>query len=138
MPALDLYHDAVKNALIKENWTITHDPLHLRWGTKDMYVYLGAKQLLAAELEDQKIAVEIKSFIGYSDVEDLRNAVGQFVMYRAVLRKTEPNRGLYLAVRETTYQSTFEEPIGQLLIETENLNLLIFEPKKEVIVRWIP
>ncbi|WP_413163532.1 element excision factor XisH family protein [Capilliphycus salinus ALCB114379] len=138
MPALDLYHDAVKNALIKENWTITHDPLHLRWGTKDMYVDLGAKQLLAAELEDRKIAVEIKSFIGYSDVEDLRNAVGQFVMYRAVLRKTEPNRALYLAVRETTYKSTFEEPIGQLLIETENLNLLIFEPKKEVIVRWIP
>ncbi|MEB3280222.1 MAG: element excision factor XisH family protein [Lyngbya sp.] len=45
---------------------------------------------------------------------------------------------MYLAVRETTYKSTFEEPIGQLLIETENLNLLIFEPKKEVIVRWIP
>jgi hypothetical protein len=138
MPALDLYHNAVKTALIKQNWTITHDPLHLRWGTKDMYVDLGAKQLLAAELEEQKIAVEIKSFMGYSDIEDLRNAVGQFVMYRAVLRKTEPDRILYLAVRETTYKSTFEEPIGQLLIETENLNLLIFEPKQEVIVRWIP
>ncbi|MEB3280223.1 MAG: element excision factor XisH family protein [Lyngbya sp.] len=87
MPALDLYHDAVKNALIKDNWTITHDPLHLRWGTKDMYVDLGAKQLLAAELEDRKIAVEIKSFIGYSDVEDLRNAVGQFVMYRVFVKQ---------------------------------------------------
>ncbi|MEA5497145.1 element excision factor XisH family protein [Limnoraphis robusta Tam1] len=87
MPALDLYHNAVKTALIKENWTITHEPLHLRWGTKDMYVDLGAKQLLAAELEDRKIAVEIKSFMGYSDIEDLRNAVGQFVMYRAVLLK---------------------------------------------------
>lgn len=50
MPAKDIYHDAVKNALIKDGWIITDDPLHLKWGQKDMYVDLGAKQLLAAEL----------------------------------------------------------------------------------------
>lgn len=49
MPAIDLYHDAVKRALIKEGWNITHDPFHLRWGRKDMYVVLGAKRLLVAE-----------------------------------------------------------------------------------------
>ncbi len=26
MPAKDIYHDAVKNALIKDGWTITADP----------------------------------------------------------------------------------------------------------------
>jgi hypothetical protein len=26
MPAKDLYHEAVKNALIKDGWTITADP----------------------------------------------------------------------------------------------------------------
>ena len=26
------YHDAVKNALIQDGWTITHDPLKLPWG----------------------------------------------------------------------------------------------------------
>ena len=45
MPALDLYHNAVKQALIKDGWIVTHDPLHLRWGRKDMYVDLGAKQI---------------------------------------------------------------------------------------------
>ena len=30
MPAKDIYHDTVKNALIKDGWTITHDPLHSR------------------------------------------------------------------------------------------------------------
>jgi hypothetical protein len=95
MPALDIYHDAVKNSLIKADWKITHDPLHLRWGTKDMYVDLGAKQLLAAEQGEQKIAVEIKSFVGASEIEDLKNAVGQFVLYRAVMRQTEPDRTLY-------------------------------------------
>ena len=27
--AKDLYHNAVRNALIKDGWTITHDPLRL-------------------------------------------------------------------------------------------------------------
>ncbi len=42
MPAKDIYHDRLKNALIKDGWIITHDPLRLKWGVKDMYVDLGA------------------------------------------------------------------------------------------------
>jgi hypothetical protein len=138
MPALDIYHDAMKNALVKDGWTISHDPFHLRWGKKDMYVDLGARQLLAAEREERKIAVEIKSFVGASEMEDLKNAVGQFVLYRAVMRKTAPDRTLYLAVRDITFNSLFEEPVGQLLIADENLNLIVFEAQSEVIVQWIP
>jgi len=37
MPARDVYHNTVKQALIKDGWTITNDPLHLKWGRKDMY-----------------------------------------------------------------------------------------------------
>ncbi|MGD2183210.1 element excision factor XisH family protein [Lusitaniella coriacea LEGE 07167] len=29
MPAKDTYHDAVKNALIKDGWTITADPYYI-------------------------------------------------------------------------------------------------------------
>jgi hypothetical protein len=76
MPAQDIYHNAVKNALIKDNWTITHDPLRLQWGSKDLYIDLGAEQLLAAEKVGQKIAVEIKSFVGPSVVADLEQALG--------------------------------------------------------------
>jgi hypothetical protein len=38
MPAKDIYHDVVKKALIKDGWTITHDPYILKWGSKDMYI----------------------------------------------------------------------------------------------------
>ncbi|HAG81883.1 MAG TPA: fatty-acid synthase [Cyanobacteria bacterium UBA12227] len=138
MPALDIYHDAVKNALVKDGWTISHEPFHLRWGKKDMYVDLGARQLLAAEREERKIAVEIKSFVSNSEIEDLKNAVGQFVLYRSVMRKTDPERILYLAVRDITFNSLFEEPVGQLLIADENLKLIVFEAQNEVIVQWIP
>jgi hypothetical protein len=30
MPAKDIFHDAVKIALQKDGWTITHDPLFIR------------------------------------------------------------------------------------------------------------
>lgn len=138
MPALDIYHDAVKNALSKDGWVITHEPLHLRWGTKDMYVDLGARQLLAAEQGDHKIAVEIKSFVSPSEMVDLGDALRQFVMYRAVLNRLEPERTLYLAVRDITFNSLFEEPIGKLLVVSENLRIVVFKATNEVIVTWIP
>jgi hypothetical protein len=136
MPALDLYHNPVKRALIKEGWVITHDPLHLRWGRKDMYVDLGAKRLVVAERENQKIAVEVKSFISDSEMQDFRDAIGQFAIYRSVLRRTYPDFVLYLAVRDVVFRSLFEEPIGQLLIEDENLKIIVFNLEEEVIVQW--
>ncbi|HYX12850.1 MAG TPA: XisH family protein [Nostoc sp.] len=138
MPARDIYHNAVKNALVKEGWIITDDPLHLKWGQKDMYVDLGAKQLLAAEQGSKKIAVEIKSFISPSEMADLKDAIGGFIMYRAVIHRLEPKRTLYLAVRDSVFTALFEEPIGTLLIETENLKLLVFNPETERIIQWIP
>lgn len=85
MPARDIYHHTVKQALISDGWAITHDPLRLQWGAKDMYVDLGAEELVAAERSGRKIAVEIKSFLGPSEIEDLRNALGQFILYRTIL-----------------------------------------------------
>ncbi|MHC5735640.1 XisH family protein [Nostoc sp.] len=138
MPAKDIYHDAVKNSLVQEGWIITDDPLHLKWGKKDMYVDLGAKQLLAAEQGTKKIAVEIKSFVSPSEMADLKDAIGGFILYRAVISRLEPDRILYLAVRDNVFTALFEEPIGTLLIESENLNLLVFNPETERIIQWIP
>jgi hypothetical protein len=62
MPAKDRYHEAVKHALEKDGWAITHDPYTLTFGIKDVYVDLGAGRVLAAEKGSDKIAVEIKTF----------------------------------------------------------------------------
>lgn len=138
MSAKDRYHNHVKNALIKDGWTITHDPLVVRWGAKDMFIDLGAEQILAAEKTGRKIAVEIKSFIGKSEIEDLRNALGQFILYQDVLNRVEPERALYLAVRDSIFGNIFEEPIGKLLVENKRLQVMTFDPIKEVVTRWIP
>lgn len=137
MPAKDIYHDSVKNALIKDQWTITHDSLTLKVGKKDMFVDLGAEKLLAAQKQDRKIAVEIKSFIGASEIEDLRNALGQYILYENALELVEPDRILYLAIRELIFYDLFEEVIGRYLLEKRLLKIVVFDPDSEVIVKWI-
>jgi hypothetical protein len=138
MPARDLYHNTVKQALVKDGWTITHDPLRLTWGNKDLYVDLGAERLLAAEKAGQRIAVEIKSFVSDSEVDDLEKAIGQYVLYRAILAEREPDRVLYLAVPQRVLLSVFEEPLGKLLLKNDLARVIGFDPQAEAIVQWIP
>lgn len=82
MPAKDIYHEIVKQALIKNDWTITDDPLKLTIGGRSLYVDLGAEKLIAAQKGNQKIAVEIKSFLSLSPIKDLENALGQYILYQ--------------------------------------------------------
>jgi hypothetical protein len=119
-------------------WTITHDPLKLSVRRRKLYVDLGAERLLAAEKGLRKIAVEIKTFTGPSDVRDLEDAVGQFVVYEHALRRTEPDRSLYLAVPEPVWQLVFDDSLGEILIDDHVLRVVTFDPAKEEITRWIP
>jgi hypothetical protein len=138
MPAKDRYHDCVKNALIKDGWVITHDPLRLSWGKKDLYVDLGAERLLAAEKGERRIAVEIKSFLGDSEVDDLEKAAGQYVLYRAVLAERHPGWTLFLAVSDVVLRDVFDEELGRLLVKDQSIHILGFDPQIEEITRWIP
>jgi hypothetical protein len=138
MPARDVYHDQMRAALVKDGWRITDDPLSLKWGVKDMYVDLGAEEILSAEKQGRKIAVEIKSFIGPSEMHDLEQALGQFILYRTAMRKAFPDRELYLAITEKVYFKIFFGVEGNALIDEESLQLIVFDPQTEEIKRWIP
>ena len=76
MPARDFVHDFVRNALLKDGWEVTHDPYFLPVGKERSYVDLAAEKILIAEKDARKIAVEIKSFRGKSDLVALREALG--------------------------------------------------------------
>ena len=106
MPRKDIIHDAVKNALIKDGWTVTHDPYELNYGRQELYVDLAAeRRLLAAERANEKIAVEIKSFIRRSTLNDLQNALGQYAMYLSIMEVVDAERRLCLAVSDTVYDA---------------------------------
>lgn len=98
---------------------------------------MGAEKLIAAEKDNNKIAVEIKSFIGASRINDLKKSLGQYTLYHEVLLEKQEDRILYLAITQSVYDDLFEEPIGKLLLRRRTLNLLVFDEKQEVILQWI-
>jgi hypothetical protein len=137
MPAKDTYHDAVRNALVKDGWTITHDPLHLKWAERDFFVDFGAERVLAAEKEGRRIAVEVQSFVSTSAVNDLEKALGQFLLYHSIMRRSEPDRTLFLAMPRAAAK-IFDDPLGQLLLADYDLQVVVFDPGQQEIIRWIP
>jgi XisH protein len=76
--AKDLFHNAVKQALLKEEWIITADPLVIRIERVKLEIDLAAEKVVAAEKAGRKIAVEIKSFLNPSTITDFHAALGQF------------------------------------------------------------
>jgi len=135
--ARNIYHQVVRRALIVDGWTITHDPLPLSYGDRDLYVDLGAEQgAIAAEREGERIAVEIASFLSPSPVRDLQEAVGQYNVYHALLGVNEPERLLYLAVPERVFESLLSERFGRFIIDQLQIRLLVFDIHKERILQW--
>ena len=138
MPTQDLYHDVVKNALRKDGWRITHTALQLKVRADTRAGELWEGPLLAAEKDERKIAVAVNSFVGRSDLADLTQTLGQLALSRPRLHVTEPHRVLYLAVRQATYNACFAEGEGKLLLERQHMPLIVFDPRTEAIVQWVP
>lgn len=138
MPRRDFLHDTVKNTLIKAEWIVTDDPFRISFGIRKVFVDLGAERsLLAAEKGTEKIAVEIKSFVGVSKMNDLENAIGQYIVYRTYLREIEPDRSLYLAIDSETYAEIFYDVSGRILLDANQIRLIVVDPDREEITEWI-
>ena len=134
--AKDRFHNAVRTALEKEGWVITDDPYELNVGEVDFEIDLAAA-LLAAERENEKIAVEIKSFISRSAVSDFHTALGQCINYQFALAEVDPQRILYLAIPDAIYQSFFQRRFIRSVIDRTEINLLTYEPTQEAIQQWL-
>ena len=138
MTAKDKIHDAVRNALVKDGWIITHDPLTIRYKGARVFVDLGAEQIIGAERKDEKIAVKIKSFVGPSVMQDLEGAVGQYVIYLSFLEQVEPERKLYLAISHPLSISAFQNEAVQMLVRRNHIALVVVDVVSEEVVQWMP
>ena len=136
--AKDVFHQQVKNALIKDGWNITHDPLTIRISEAvKLQIDLAAETTIAAERDSEKIAVEIKSFVGDSDISAFHTALGQYLNYCQALEEQEPDRIVYLAIPLETYQDFFQLPFIQRALRRYQVQLIIYDPKLEEIKQWI-
>jgi hypothetical protein len=138
VPARNIYHDAVVQALTADGWTITDDPLRVEYGDQNIYVDLGAERTtLGAEKAGRKIAVEVQSFVSLSPMRDLEEAVGQYQVYQTVLAAMEPDRPLYMGVPIRVYESLLTQKFGHLIVTRLGLRLLVFDHRQPRIVQWI-
>lgn len=135
--AKDLYHEQVKQALENDGWEITDDPYLLQSGKIKYQVDLGAEKLLGAEKGTEKILVEVKSFVGPSDINEFHRAVGQYVDYLVVLEEVEPERILFLAVPDFAWDDFFQERAIQKALVFIKAKVLIYNAEKEKIIKWI-
>jgi hypothetical protein len=137
MPQLDIIHNAVKNSLIKAGWTITDDPYIIQYRSTKLYADLGAERPIAAEREQEKIVVEVKSFVSASQFQDLKEALGQYDIYRYLLEESKIDRKLYVAISALIYNTFFQRDVIQLIIKKHQLPMIIVDTELEEILQWI-
>jgi XisH protein len=138
MSRKDQFHEAVRQALEKDGWIITHDPFTIQISEAvKLKIDLGAESTIAAQRDQEKIAIEIKSFIAESDISEFHGALGQYLNYVQALEDKEPNRTLHLAVPIETYDDFFQMPFIQKALKRHGINLVIYDPIKGEIRKWI-
>ncbi|MBV9389171.1 MAG: XisH family protein [Chroococcidiopsidaceae cyanobacterium CP_BM_ER_R8_30] len=136
MPARDIYHNAVKAALIKDGWVITADPYFIKYENAALYADLAAEKPIAATRGSEKIVVEVKSFVGRSLMHDFQQALGQYLIYRRLIELTEPEYQVYLAIDDVTYQDFFSGKAIQVVVQANQLLIIVVDIEREEIVQW--
>lgn len=137
MPQHDLHHDAVKNALVKDGWTVTHDPFTIKLDDLKLYVDLAAEKPALLNDPLHTIAIEIKVFGGLSFITEFEKAVGQYRIYHQFLEELFPERILYLAVALSAFEESFQLPSIQAIVRKQEIRLLVFNAETEEILQWI-
>jgi hypothetical protein len=138
MSRKDLFHQVFKQALEKDGWIITHDPFIIQiTETIKLKIDLGAESTIAAQRNQEKVAIEVKSFIADSDISEFHSALGQYLNYVQALEDKEPDRILYLAVPIETYEDFFQLPFIQKSLSRHAINIVVYDPTHEEIKQWI-
>jgi hypothetical protein len=135
MLAKDIYHDSVKNALVKNGWTITFDPYPIKYEEVKLLADLAGEKTISATKGEQKIVVEIKSFLGRSPMREFETALGQYLIYRTFLSVTHPDYRVYLALGQEIYEKFFAQAAIQLILQEFQVLLLIVDIDREEIIQ---
>ncbi|MBE9223089.1 XisH family protein [Cyanobacterium stanieri LEGE 03274] len=137
MPKKDIYHDAVKNALIKDGWKITADPYKIKYKDAQLFADLALEKPILAEQNERKIIVEIKSFLSPSPMRDFEIALGQYILYKNIITLTAPEYKVYLAIKDDVYENFFKRESIRDITQINKLLLVVVDMEREEILQWI-
>ncbi len=136
--ARDIYHYEVKEALIKDGWTITNDPLVLLGKNEGgLQTDLGAEKIITAEKGLTKIAVEVKSFVHPSIIHEFLEASGQYSGYLIAMKIKNSDRTLYLAMPSYVHEKLVHYEFVRELIAQHQIKLILYNPTNAEVESWI-
>ena len=96
------------NALQKDGWSIDSEQVTLHIGERRLWIHLCAQRQ-----DNNIILVEVKSYDNInSPVLVLQQALGQYLMYRAILEENHAPEPLYLALPEQANIEILNSRIG--------------------------
>lgn len=136
MPAKDIYHEAIKSALIKDGWKIIADPYPIKYEEVKLLAELAGEKVIAAMKEEQKVVIEVKSFVGRSPIREFETALGQYLMYKTFLAQTAPDYQVYLAINQDIYETFFQQVAIRLILQSYQVLLLVINLSEEEIQKW--
>jgi TATA-box binding protein (TBP) (component of TFIID and TFIIIB) len=102
----------------------------------DLYADLGAHKLLGVAREELRVVIEVKGLDGLSFMAEFEQAVGQYVIYRSLLKQRFPLQSIYLAVPLSEYRDHMQQPGVQYLLQDLDILLLVFDENSEEVVQW--
>lgn len=136
MPRLDSCHNQIVRALEKANWQVGIGPYVLPVPDRrplqiDIYAYSGDNR------NETIIIVEAKCFADEgAELNELYTAIGQYLVYRHLLRKMGRTENLYLAVPTHAFQNIIR-PLAMPLSSEIQLKMMVVNIEQEVIEQWL-
>ena len=136
MPAEDKVHAPIRNALVKDGWSILAEPFVMELEGDFLYADIGAERTIG-EQSIRAIVVEVKSFGHRSIIYALEEALGQYQLYQRVLSVTNPEAKLYLALPLAAFDRLQKRSSFRLLMRLGDLSLIVVNMETEEIASWI-
>ena len=135
MPRLDDCHPQVVRALEKDGWIVADAPERLRQGKRAVFIDARATRRINGRIL-QILLLEIKCFPDRdSTTEELYIAIGQYIIYRAMLAYREIDIPLYLAIPDDVDRDIFDVVV-QRAVSDSKIRLVIVNLATETIVEW--
>jgi hypothetical protein len=137
MPNEDRYYHVVLRCLKKAGWSIVKEQEYISVGThndSNRRLYIDIK---AQRNDEQLVLIEVKG-LERSPVHELMELLGQYLVYQLSLDYLAIEIPLYIAISDNAYQDIIQHVIGQEVMSRYAIPLLVFDPVREEIVKWIP
>ncbi len=136
MPSFDQCHDQVKRALQKDGWRIVEEQAPMVLGNRRAFIDLrGTRAINGSRL--QMMFLEVRCFPDSQNTNhELYTAVGQYILYRAMLNELEVDVPLYLSIPESIFNDLYDAPVQRVVRESQ-IKIVVVNLDQERIVQWI-